>query len=141
MINFFHTMVRVTDLDRSLKFFCGTLGLREVRRWTSEKGRFTVVHVGAPDDPETLTIELTHNWDPEILTSGRNFGHIAFVVDDIYEMCERIMKDGVTINRPPRDGNLAFIHTPDGVSIEIRQRGGAKPPVEPWTSMPNVGTW
>jgi lactoylglutathione lyase len=97
--------------------------------------------VAGQTDPDTLTIELTHNWDPEVLTGGRNFGHIAFAVDDIYETCSRAMKDGVTINRPPRDGNSAFIHTPDGISIEFRQRGKALPPAEPWASMPNIGTW
>jgi lactoylglutathione lyase len=147
-MRYLHTMIRVSDLETSLDFFCNKLGLREVRRITNEQGRFTLVFLSAPED--TLTgpenrrsplIELTYNWDPEVYTGGRNFGHLAYEVDDIYALCQRLMDAGITINRPPRDGNMAFIRTPDGISIELLQKGAPKPPAEPWRSMPNTGTW
>jgi len=133
-------MVRVSDLERSLEFYCDHLGLREVRRTENEKGRFTLVFLSAPETPDAQ-IELTYNWDPEVLTGGRNFGHLAFEVDDIYATCRRLMERGVTINRPPRDGRMAFIRSPDAISVELLQRGAALPVREPWASMPNVGTW
>jgi len=139
-MRYLHTMVRVSDLERSLEFYCGHLGLREVRRTEHEKGRFTLVFLHAPETPDAQ-IELTYNWDPETLTGGRNFGHLAFEVDDIYATCERLMERGVTINRPPRDGRMAFIRSPDGVSVELLQRGAALEAREPWASMPNVGAW
>jgi lactoylglutathione lyase len=140
-MNYLHCMIRVSNLDVSLDFFTRIMGLREVRRWQSEAGRFTIVHVGGPDDPDTLTIELTHNWDPEELSGGRNFGHIAFAVDDIFEVCTRAMEGGIVINRPPRDGKTAFFKTPDGISIELRQKGEPKGKAKPWVDMPNVGSW
>ncbi len=147
-MRYLHTMIRVSDLDQSLKFFCDLLGMREVRRVVNEKGRYTLVFLAAPDDqltgPENRKsplLELTYNWDPEVYTGGRNFGHLAYEVDDIYALCQKLMDAGVTINRPPRDGNMAFIKTPDGISIELLQKGEPKPPMEPWVSMPNVGTW
>jgi lactoylglutathione lyase len=133
-------MVRVSDLDASLDFYCKKLGLRETRRHENEKGRFTLVFVSAPSTPDA-EIELTYNWDPETLGGGRNFGHMAFEVDDIYATCRRLMEQGVTINRPPRDGRMAFIRSPDQVSIELLQRGNALPIAEPWASMPNTGVW
>lgn len=138
-VEYWHTMIRVTDLDQSIAFF-GKLGMRETRRVTSDKGRFTIVFVAAEGD-EDHPIELTHNWDPEVLSGSRNFGHLALYVDDIYELCRKLMDDGVTINRPPRDGNMAFIRTPDEISIELIQRGEALPAKEPWLSMPNTGSW
>jgi lactoylglutathione lyase len=133
-------MVRVTDLDQSMRFYREVLGLKEVRRIENEKGRYTLVFM-APPGQEDCPVELTYNWDPETYTGGRNFGHLAYEVDDIYAFCEKAMKAGVTINRPPRDGNMAFIRSPDNISVEILQKGGAKPIQEPWKSMPNTGVW
>ena len=138
-MNYLHTMIRVSDLDATLGFF-DLLGLRELRRYDNEAGRFTLVFLAAPGD-EAAQIELTHNWDPESYTGGRNFGHIAYAVEDIYALCQRLKDGGVTINRPPRDGRMAFVRTPDGISIELLQKGGALPPAEPWASMPNSGSW
>jgi lactoylglutathione lyase len=139
-LKYLHTMVRVSDLDASLDFYCNKLGLKEVGRYDNEQGRFTLVFVAPPGQKEAQ-IELTHNWDPEEYTGGRNFGHIAYAVDDIYEICQRLMDGGVTINRPPRDGRMAFVRSPDNISIELLQKGQALPPREPWASMPNTGTW
>lgn len=139
-MRYLHTMVRVTDVDASLHFYCELLGLREFRRRDSERGRFTLVFLGAPDDPEP-TIELTHNWDPEEYTGGRNFGHVAFAVDDIYATCARLQAGGVLISRPPRDGRMAFVRSPDGVSIELLQSGDALEPAEPWLSMESTPPW
>jgi lactoylglutathione lyase len=133
-------MVRVNDLDASLDFYCHKLGLKELRRVDVEAGRFTLVFLGAPDNPDAQ-VELTHNWDPEELEGGRNFGHLAYAVDDIYATCQRLQDAGVTINRPPRDGRMAFVRSPDGISIELLQHGAALPVSEPWASMPNVGSW
>jgi lactoylglutathione lyase len=139
-MKYLHTMVRVTDLDASSKFYCDALGLREVRRMTNDKGRFTLVYLAAPGD-EDAQIELTYNWDPETYSGGRNFGHLAYQVDDIYATCQLLMQRGVTINRPPRDGKMAFVRSPDLISIELLQKGAALPPQEPWVSMPSVGSW
>jgi lactoylglutathione lyase len=139
-MKYLHTMVRIANIDASLDFYCKKLGLVEKRRYENEQGRYTLIFVAAPENPDAQ-IELTYNWDPEHYTGGRNFGHLAFEVEDIYALCEKLMKEGVTINRPPRDGRMAFIKSPDGISIELLNRGGAQPPKEPWTSMPNVGTW
>jgi len=139
-MKYLHTMVRVADLDASLDFYCSKLGLRELRRRDSEKGRFTLVFLAAPGDDEAQ-VELTHNWDRETLGGGRNFGHLAYAVDDIYETCQRLMDGGVPILRPPRDGHMAFIRSPDQISIELLQRGEALAPEEPWQSMPNQGEW
>jgi len=139
-MKYLHTMVRVSDLDRSLDFYCNKLGLRELNRKVNEQGRFTLVFLAAPDD-EQAQVELTYNWDPEPYTGGRNFGHLAYAVDDIYGLCQRLMDGGVTINRPPRDGHMAFVRSPDGISIELLQKGTALPPREPWTSMKNTGQW
>ena len=139
-MRYLHTMVRVSDIERSLDFYCTKLGLREVRRHENQQGRFTLVFVVAPETPDA-PIELTYNWDAEAYTGGRNFGHLAFEVDNIYEFCARLMEQGVTINRPPRDGRMAFIKSPDGISIELLNKHGALPPEEPWPSMPNIGTW
>jgi lactoylglutathione lyase len=139
-MRYLHTMVRVRDLEASLDFYCQKLGLRELRRRESESGRFTLVFLAAPGD-ESAQIELTYNWDPEDYGSARNFGHVAYEVDDIYATCERLMSAGVTINRPPRDGHMAFIRSPDLISIELLQKGEPLPKKEPWASMPNVGTW
>ncbi len=139
-MKYLHSMVRVTDLDASLDFFCNKFGMTELRRYESEAGRFTNVHLVAPGQ-EQITLELTYNWDVAPLDSGRNFGHLAYAVDDIYDICQRLMDHGVTINRPPRDGHMAFIRTPDGISIELLQAGTRKEPAEPWKSMPNTGTW
>lgn len=139
-MKYLHTMVRVSDLDRSLEFYCNKLGLREVRRSEHAQGRFTLVFLAAPGD-EDAQVELTYNWDPESYTGGRNFGHLAYAVDDIYAACQRLMDGGVTINRPPRDGRMAFVRSPDGISIELLQKGGALPPKEPWASMKNEGQW
>ena len=139
-MRYLHTMVRVSDLDASLDFYCNKLGLRETRRHQSEKGRFTLVFLAAPESPDA-EVELTYNWDPETLGGGRNFGHLAFEVDDVYATCRRLMERGVTINRPPRDGRMAFIRSPDAVSIELLQRGPALPIEEPWASMANEGVW
>ncbi len=146
-MEYLHTMIRVTDLDKSLDFFCNKLGMVEIRRSRNEKGRYTLVFLAAPDDAgrarekHAPLVELTHNWDPEVYTGGRNFGHLAFQVDDIYATCERLMKAGVTINRPPRDGNMAFVRSPDNISIELLQKGERKAPQEPWSSMPNTEVW
>jgi lactoylglutathione lyase len=150
-MEYLHSMVRVTDLDASLDFYCRKLGLVEVRRVDSEKGRFTLVFLAAPDDVASASgdgvtrmkpcVELTYNWDPEVYAGGRNFGHLAYAVDDIYETCQRLMDKGVTINRPPRDGNMAFVRSPDNISIELLQKGPALAPQEPWASMQNVGVW
>jgi len=146
-MRYLHTMVRVSNLDAALDFYCGKLGLRELRRHDSEQGRFTLVFLAAPEDaPQAAQssaplLELTHNWDPEEYTGGRNFGHLAFAVEDIYGLCQSLMDKGVTINRPPRDGRMAFVRSPDGISIELLQKGEALAPAEPWKSMPNTGTW
>lgn len=146
-MQYLHTMVRVSDVDASLDFFCNKLGLQEVRRYESEKGRFTLIYLAAPEDmarargDEAPLLELTYNWDPEAYTGGRNFGHLAYRVDDIYAACQRLMDGGVTISRPPRDGHMAFIRSPDGISVELLQKGEALPPREPWASMPNTGVW
>ncbi|MBB3971729.1 VOC family protein [Hansschlegelia beijingensis] len=139
-MKYLHTMVRVSDVDASLDFYCAKLGLEEVRRTESPQGRFTLIFLAAPGQPEAQ-IELTYNWDPEVYGEGRNFGHLAYEVDDIYAACERLMAAGVTINRPPRDGRMAFVRSPDNISIELLQVGPAKPPAEPWASMPNSGKW
>ncbi|MFN3242910.1 MAG: VOC family protein [Planctomycetota bacterium] len=139
-MKYLHTMVRVTDIDQSLEFYCKHLGLVEIRRKESEKGRFTLVFLAAPGDEEAQ-VELTYNWDPEDYGEGRNFGHLAYEVDDIYGMCQRLMDGGVTINRPPRDGRMAFVRSPDNISIELLQRGEALAPAEPWASMANTGHW
>jgi len=139
-MKYLHTMVRVTDLDASLAFYCDHLGLEEIRRVDVEAGRFTLVFLAAPGDADAQ-VELTHNWDPEPYAGGRNFGHLAYQVDDIYAACQRLMDGGVTLNRPPRDGHMAFVRSPDGISIELLQKGGALPPAEPWKSMENVGEW
>jgi lactoylglutathione lyase len=139
-MRYLHTMVRVSDLDASLDFYCDKLGLKELRRVDVEAGRFTLVFLGAPENPDAQ-VELTHNWDPEELEGGRNFGHLAYAVDDIYATCQRLRDAGVTIHRPPRDGRMAFVRSPDGISIELLQHGAALPVSEPWASMPNVGTW
>jgi lactoylglutathione lyase len=139
-MRYLHTMVRVSDLEKSLDFYCIKLGLKELGRHANEKGRFTLVFLAAPGD-ESAQVELTYNWDPETLRGGRNFGHLAYAVDDIYATCKRLMDSGVTINRPPRDGHMAFIRSPDNVSIELLQKGAALAPREPWASMPNTGEW
>ena len=139
-MKYLHTMVRATDLKASLAFYCDALGLRETHRMENEKGRFTLVFLAAPGD-ESAQIELTYNWEPETYAGGRNFGHLAYEVEDIYATCERLMRHGVTINRPPRDGRMAFVRSPDNISIEILQEGAALPPQEPWRSMPNTGSW
>jgi lactoylglutathione lyase len=139
-MKYLHTMLRITDIGQSLDFYCDKLGLREVRRIENEKGRFTLIFLAAPGD-EAAQIELTYNWDPEAYTGGRSFGHIAYAVDDIYATCERLKNGGVTINRPPRDGHMAFVRSPDGISIELLQKGAALPPKEPWVSMPSTGQW
>jgi lactoylglutathione lyase len=139
-MKYLHTMVRVTDLDKSLKFYCDALGLRELKRKEVPQGRLTLVFLAAPGDDDAQ-VELTYNWDPESYSGGRNFGHLAYAVDDIYATCKRLQEHGVTINRPPRDGHMAFIRSPDNISVELLQKGGALPPAEPWKSMPNVGQW
>lgn len=139
-MRYLHTMVRVTDIDQSLRFYRDLLGLKEVRRIENEKGRYTLIFL-APAGQEETPVELTYNWDPEVYTGGRNFGHLAYEVDDIYAFCDRLQKEGVTINRPPRDGRMAFIRSPDNISIEILQKGEALKPAEPWLSMPNTGQW
>ncbi len=139
-MKYLHTMVRVTDLEASLRFYCGALGLTEVSRKEFPQGRFTLVFLAAPGD-ESAQIELTYNWDPEPYGSGRNFGHVAYRVEDIYATCRRLQEHGVTINRPPRDGHMAFVRSPDGISVELLQAGGSLAPAEPWKSMPNVGQW
>lgn len=139
-MKYLHTMVRVSDLDVSLDFYCTKLGLKEVARKEVPAGRFTLVFLAAPGDQEAQ-VELTYNWDPEEYSGGRNFGHLAYQVDDIFKTCQRLMDAGVTINRPPRDGWMAFIKSPDGISIELLQKGKALSPIEPWASMENTGTW
>jgi lactoylglutathione lyase len=133
-------MVRISDVEASLRFYRDALGLELVRKRDYPQGRFTLYFLAAPGDPEA-EIELTHNWDPEVYSGGRNFGHLAYAVDDIYAACRRLMEHGVTINRPPRDGRMAFVRSPDDISIELLQAGGALPPAEPWSSMPNTGSW
>ena len=146
-MKFLHSMVRVRDLKKSLEFYCDHLGLREVNRYDSEKGRFSLIFLAAPEDEErgrsekSPLIELTYNWDDEQYPGGRNFGHLAFAVDDIYATCQKLSDAGVTINRPPRDGHMAFVRSPDGISIELLQKGEALSPVEPWASMENIGEW
>lgn len=146
-MRYLHTMVRVTDLDASLRFYCDLLGLEETRRMENEAGRFTLVFLAAPADRSRAVtdrspeVELTFNWDPQPYDGGRNFGHLAYKVGDIYAACQRLMDGGVVINRPPRDGNMAFVRSPDGISIELLQEGAARPPAEPWVSMPNTGSW
>jgi len=146
-MRFLHTMVRVKDVDASLDFYCNKLGLEEVRRIDNEKGRFTLIFLAAARDKATSAanrapeLELTFNWDPEAYSGGRNFGHLAYKVDNIYETCQRLMDKGVTINRPPRDGHMAFVKSPDDISIELLQEGDALAPQEPWASMPNTGSW
>jgi lactoylglutathione lyase len=140
MMKYLHTMVRVTDLDQSLDFYCNKLGLVELNRKEVPQGRFTLVFLAAPGD-EDAQVELTYNWDPEEYGGGRNFGHLAYAVEDIYEACQRLMDGGVEINRPPRDGRMAFVRSPDGISIELLQRGDALQPEEPWASMDNSGAW
>jgi len=139
-MKYLHTMVRITDIDASLAFYCEALGLTLLRRFDNEAGRFSLLFLAAPGD-ESAQVELTYNWDPETLEGGRNFGHLAYAVDDIYASCERLQAHGVVINRPPRDGRMAFVRSPDGVSIELLQRGDALVPQEPWLSMENVGSW
>lgn len=146
-MEYLHTMLRISDIDQSLDFFCNKLGLVEMSRNEVERGRFTLIFLAAPDDVEQARankapmVELTWNWDPEELDGGRNFGHLAYRVDDIYALCERLQEAGVTINRPPRDGHMAFVRSPDGHSIELLQKGDAQAPREPWASMENSGTW
>lgn len=140
-MKYLHTMVRVTDIDASLDFYCNKLGLTEVRRKESPQGRFTLIFLAAPGQEGVAEIELTYNWDPETYGEGRNFGHLAFEVDDIYAACQKLQDGGVTINRPPRDGRMAFVRSPDNISIELLQKGDALPPLEPWASMPNTGKW
>jgi len=146
-MQYLHTMVRVSDLEAALHFYCELLGLEEISRKESEKGRFTLVFLAAPDDRQrareerTAMLELTYNWDPEEYSGGRNFGHLAYRVEDIYALCERLQANGVTINRPPRDGHMAFVRSPDGISIELLQQGDDLPPQEPWASMENTGSW
>ncbi|MEZ5815798.1 MAG: VOC family protein [Hyphomicrobiaceae bacterium] len=146
-MRYLHTMVRVTSIEASLDFYVNKLGMKEVRRVENEAGRFTLVFLAASEDEASgrearaPLLELTYNWDPEAYTGGRNFGHLAFEVDDIYETCDRLMKAGVTINRPPRDGRMAFVRSPDNISLELLQKGESKPKAEPWASMPNTGVW
>ena len=139
-MRYLHTMVRVSNLEESLDFYVDKLGLKETRRSENKGGRFTLVFVASPETPEA-EVELTYNWDPEVYTGGRNFGHLAFAVDDIYAVCQRLKDKGVTINRQPRDGRMAFVRSPDNISIELLQKGAALAPREPWASMPNTGTW
>ena len=139
-MKYLHTMVRVTNLDASLKFYCDALGLQELSRKDYPQGRYTLVFLAAPGD-ESAQVELTHNWDPETYSGGRNFGHLAYAVDDIYATCQRLADHGVAILRPPRDGRMAFVRSPDNISIELLQQGAALPPAEPWKSMPNTGSW
>jgi lactoylglutathione lyase len=139
-MKYLHTMVRVSDLTASLKFYCDLLGLKELRRYDNEQGRFSLIFLAAPGQEEAQ-VELTHNWDEKDYTGGRNFGHLAYAVDDIYAACQRFVDGGITISRPPRDGRMAFIRSPDGISIELLQNGPALPAREPWASMPNTGSW
>ncbi|MCZ6709274.1 MAG: VOC family protein [Gammaproteobacteria bacterium] len=139
-MKYLHTMVRVTDLDESIDFYCNKLGLTEAGRYDNEAGRFTLVFLAAPGN-EDAQVELTHNWDSEPYEGGRNFGHLAYQVDDIYALCQHLMDSGVTINRPPRDGHMAFVRSPDGISVELLQKGSALAPADPWQNMENVGEW
>lgn len=139
-MKYLHTMVRVADLDQSIDFYCNKLGLAEVGRYDNEAGRFTLVFLAAPGNNDAQ-VELTHNWDPESYDGGRNFGHLAYQVDDIYALCQHLMDSGVTISRPPRDGRMAFVRSPDGISVELLQSGEALAPAAPWEDMPNVGKW
>ena len=146
-MRYLHTMVRVRDIAESLDFYCGKLGLEEISRSDNENGRYTLIFLAAPEDRQAALetrapmIELTYNWDPEDYQGGRNFGHLAYQVDDIYQTCQSLADGGVTINRPPRDGRMAFVRSPDGISIELLQKGEARAPAEPWASMPNTGSW
>lgn len=146
-MRYLHTMVRISDIDQSLDFYCNKLGMREMRRVENAQGRFTLIFLAAPHDRRRASeetaplLELTYNWDPEVYGSGRNFGHLAFEVDDIYATCQRLHDNGVIINRPPRDGRMAFVRSPDGISIELLQKGAALAPAEPWSSMANTGAW
>lgn len=140
VMQYLHTMVRVSDLDASLNFYCDALGLEELRRYDNDQGRFTLVFLSAPGN-ESAQVELTYNWDPESYSGGRNFGHLAYRVDDIYATCERLASNDVVINRPPRDGRMAFVRSPDGISVELLQAGEALAPAEPWLSMENIGEW
>lgn len=144
-MRYLHTMVRVSNLDSALDFYCAKLGLVEAHRTESEQGRFTLVFLAAPGDRDrgrdAPMVELTYNWNPEAYTGGRNFGHLAYAVENIYEVCDRLKKAGIAINRPPRDGRMAFVRSPDGISIELLQDGASLPPQEPWASMPNTGSW
>ena len=146
-MKFLHAMVRVRDLDAALEFYCDKLGLTEISRNDYPQGRYTLVFLAAPDDAERARqekapmVELTYNWDAEDYGGARNFGHLAYAVDDIYAACQRLMDKGVTINRPPRDGHMAFVRSPDGISVELLQKGPVRPPAEPWASMPNTGAW
>lgn len=146
-MRYLHTMVRVTDVEKSIDFYCNKLGMKEVRRHESEQGRYTLIFLAASEDEadarssKAPLIELTYNWDPEAYQGGRNFGHLAYEVDNIYETCQRLMDSGVVINRPPRDGNMAFVKSPDGISFELLQKGDRLPAVEPWASMANTGSW
>jgi len=146
-MRYLHTMVRVTDIEQSLDFYCNKLGMKEVRRTESQQGRFTLIFLAASHDEHSGVankaplLELTYNWDPEDYKGGRNFGHLAYEVDNIYDTCQKLMDSGVTINRPPRDGNMAFVKSPDGISFELLQKGERLPAAEPWASMPNTGTW
>jgi lactoylglutathione lyase len=146
-MKYLHTMVRITDIDQSLDFYCGKLGMTEVRRVSNEAGRFTLIFLAGSDDEargkaeRSPLLELTYNWDPEVYGEGRNFGHLAYEVDDIYATCDRLMKAGVTINRPPRDGRMAFVRSPDNISFELLQKGESRSKQEPWASMPNTGKW
>jgi lactoylglutathione lyase len=151
-MKYLHTMVRVTNIEQSMDFYCNKLGMKEVRRYENEQGRFTLIFLAGSDDLATAEgemestnrapcIELTYNWDPEVYTGGRNFGHLAYAVDNIYELCQKLMDSGVVINRPPRDGRMAFVRSPDNISFELLQKGDALPPSEPWLSMQNTGLW
>lgn len=140
-MRYLHTMIRITDIEKSLFFYCDLLGLTETRRKEYPEGKFTLIFLAAPGQEQIAEIELTYNWTPEEYTGGRNFGHLAFEVDDIFATCHKMMDNGVIINRPPRDGRMAFVRSPDGISIELLQKGGAVPAIEPWSSMPNTGTW
>lgn len=139
-MKYLHTMVRVNDVDKSIAFYCDALGLEELRRYDNEQGRFSLIFLAAPGD-HSAQVELTHNWDPEPLEGGRNFGHLAYQVENIYDTCQRLMDHGVTINRPPRDGRMAFVRSPDNISVELLQAGDALSPAEPWQSMENIGEW
>ena len=141
-MKYLHTMVRVTNIEKSLDFYCNKLGLKEIRRMQNEKGRYTLIFLGAENSDDRYSLlELTYNWEPEEYTGGRNFGHLAYSVKNIYETCKKLMDNGVVINRPPRDGHMAFVRSPDGISIEILQEGESLPPQEPWQSMENTGSW